>query len=97
MEFLNTYILYDSSCLLDCVKGFTNLRKRNTNHSLQRLQKENIHSDFCGSFPTPSFNGHHYFITFIDELSPSRLHPFILRNSIVLGFQSFQNRGQKST
>ena len=30
---------------------------------------ELIHTDICGPFPTPSWNGQQYFITFIDDYS----------------------------
>ena len=30
---------------------------------------ELIHTDICGPFPTPSWNGQQYFISFIDDYS----------------------------
>ena len=54
---------------MDCIKG------KQTNHtskhpairSSEPLQL--IHTDICGPFDIPSWNGEKYFITFIDDFS----------------------------
>ena len=43
------------------------MRKKNANRCSDVL--ELIHTDICGPFPTPSWNGQQYFITFIDDYS----------------------------
>ncbi|RVW84956.1 Retrovirus-related Pol polyprotein from transposon TNT 1-94 [Vitis vinifera] len=43
------------------------MKKRNANRCSDVL--ELIHTDICGPFPTPSWNGQQYFITFIDDYS----------------------------
>ena len=45
----------------------TNKRRFEANRSLDVL--ELIYTDICGPFPSPSWNGQHYFITFIDDFS----------------------------
>ncbi|RVW84555.1 Retrovirus-related Pol polyprotein from transposon TNT 1-94 [Vitis vinifera] len=53
---------------IECIKGKqTNMRKKNANRCSDVL--ELIHTDICGPFPTPSWNGQQYFITFIDDYS----------------------------
>ena len=53
---------------VDCIKGkMTNKRKTGANRCSNVL--ELIHTDICGPFPTASWNGHTYFITFIDDYS----------------------------
>nr|CAN73802.1 hypothetical protein VITISV_001401 [Vitis vinifera] len=56
---------YSKAC---CVKGKqTNMRKNDVNRCGDVL--ELIHMNICGQFPTPSWNGQQYFITFIDDYS----------------------------
>ncbi|RVW98913.1 Retrovirus-related Pol polyprotein from transposon TNT 1-94 [Vitis vinifera] len=43
------------------------MKKKNANRCSDVL--ELIHTDICGPFPTPSWNGQQYFITFIDDYS----------------------------
>ena len=53
---------------VQCIKGKqTNTRKMSANRSSSIL--ELIHTDICGPFPTASWNGQQYFITFIDDYS----------------------------
>ncbi|RVW26309.1 Retrovirus-related Pol polyprotein from transposon TNT 1-94 [Vitis vinifera] len=53
---------------IECIKGKqTNMKKKNANRCSDVL--ELIHIDICGPFPTPSWNGQQYFITFIDDYS----------------------------
>ena len=52
----------------NCIKGKqTNTRRFGANRAADVL--ELIHTDICGSFPTVSWNGQQYFITFIDDFS----------------------------
>ncbi|RVW94847.1 Retrovirus-related Pol polyprotein from transposon TNT 1-94 [Vitis vinifera] len=58
----------DFQVCIECIKGKqTNMRKKNANRCSDVL--ELIHTDICGPFPTPSWNGQQYFITFIDDYS----------------------------
>ncbi|RVW91550.1 Retrovirus-related Pol polyprotein from transposon TNT 1-94 [Vitis vinifera] len=61
----------DSSCTLDLKEAFvgkqTNVKKKDVNRCGNVL--ELIHTDICGPFPTLSWNGQQYFITFIDDYS----------------------------
>ena len=53
---------------IECIKGKqTNIRKYDVDRCDDVL--ELIHTDICGPFPTPSWNGQQYFITFIDDYS----------------------------
>ena len=45
----------------------TNTRRFGVNRAIEVL--ELIHTDICGPFPTVSWNGQQYFITFIDDFS----------------------------
>ena len=52
----------------NCIKGKqTNTRRLGANRATDVLQL--IHADICGPFPTVSWNGQQYFITFIDDFS----------------------------
>ncbi|RVX03812.1 Retrovirus-related Pol polyprotein from transposon TNT 1-94 [Vitis vinifera] len=58
----------DFQVCIECIKGKqTNMKKKNANRCSDVL--ELIHTDICGPFPTPSWNGQQYFITFIDDYS----------------------------
>ncbi|RVW92501.1 Retrovirus-related Pol polyprotein from transposon TNT 1-94 [Vitis vinifera] len=58
----------DSGFCIECIKGKqTNVRKKDVNRCGDVL--ELIHTDICGPFSTPSWNGQQYFITFIDDYS----------------------------
>ena len=58
--------LSDFQVCIECIKGKqTNMRKKDANMCGNVLQL--IHTDICGQFPTPSWNGQQYFITFIDD------------------------------
>ncbi|KAL6311270.1 hypothetical protein AAG906_016241 [Vitis piasezkii] len=58
----------DFQVCIECIKGKqTNIKKKNANRCSDVL--ELIHTDICGPFPTPSWNGQQYFITFIDDYS----------------------------
>ena len=52
----------------NCIKGKqTNIRRFDANRATNVL--ELIHTNICGPFPTVSWNGQQYFITFIDDFS----------------------------
>ena len=52
----------------NCIKGKQiNTRRFGANRATDVLQL--IHTDICGPFPTVSWNGQQYFITFIDDFS----------------------------
>ena len=58
----------DFQVCIEYIKGKqTNVRKKDANRCGDVL--ELIHMDICGPFPTPSWNGQQYFITFIDDYS----------------------------
>ena len=58
----------DFQVYIECIKGKqTNMKKNDANRCGDVL--ELIHTDICGPFPTPSWNGQQYFITFIDDYS----------------------------
>ncbi|KAK7276201.1 hypothetical protein RIF29_17337 [Crotalaria pallida] len=53
---------------VECIKGkLTNERRSKAYRSTDVL--ELIHTDICGPFPTASWNGQQYFISFIDDYS----------------------------
>ena len=53
---------------IECIKGKqTNVGKKDVNMCGDIL--ELIHTDICGPFPTSSWNGQQYFITFINDYS----------------------------
>ena len=55
----------DFNTCVNCIKEKqTNVRRLGANTTLDVL--ELIHTDICGPFPTASWNGQTYFITFID-------------------------------
>ena len=65
---INSLDFTDFKICVECVKGKrTNIRKLGSNRSSDVL--EVIHTDICGPFPTASWNGQQYFITFIDDYS----------------------------
>ena len=65
---LDSLDMSDFGICVDCIKGkMTNKRKTGANRCSNVL--ELIHTDICGPFPTASWNGHTYFITFIDDYS----------------------------
>ncbi|PKU85930.1 Retrovirus-related Pol polyprotein from transposon TNT 1-94 [Dendrobium catenatum] len=58
----------DFKICIECIKGKqTNIKKLGAKRSLNVL--ELIHTDICDPFPTASWNGHQYFITFIGDYS----------------------------
>ena len=58
----------DFDTCVNCIKGKqTNVRRLGANRASDVL--ELIHTDICGPFPTTSWNGQTYFITFIDGFS----------------------------
>ncbi|KAL2327971.1 hypothetical protein Fmac_021398 [Flemingia macrophylla] len=59
----------DWNVCVDCIKGkqTRHTSKNPTTRSTQLL--ELIHTDICGPFDIPSWNGEKYFITFIDDYS----------------------------
>ncbi|CAM8940925.1 unnamed protein product [Rhodiola kirilowii] len=59
----------DLNVCVDCIKGkqTKHIVKKSATRSTQLL--ELIHTDICGPFDIPSWNGEKYFITFIDDYS----------------------------
>ena len=67
-EILNPLDFTDFDVCVNCIMGKqTNMRRFEANRTLDVL--ELIHTDICGPFPTVSWNGQQYFITFIDDFS----------------------------
>jgi len=67
-EILNPLDLSDFEVCVECIKGKRiNLRKLGAKRAKDVL--ELVHTDICGPFPTTSWNGQQYFITFIDDYS----------------------------
>ncbi|KAI3445119.1 hypothetical protein Pfo_001784, partial [Paulownia fortunei] len=67
-EILDPLDLTDFKVCVQCIKGkLTNIKKLGANRSSDVLKL--IHTDICGPFPTASWNGQQYFITFIDDYS----------------------------
>ena len=58
----------DFQVYIECIKGKQIVkRKLGANRCTDIL--ELIHTDICGPFPIASWNGHRYFITFINGYS----------------------------
>ena len=76
---------------IECIKGKrTNERKLGAERAKDVL--ELIHTDICGPFPTASWNGKQYFITFIDDYSRYGYLYLIHEKSQSLDvFKSFQS------
>jgi len=53
---------------VECIKGKQTKAKRLSAYRASDVL-ELIHTDICGPFPTPSWNGQQYFISFIDDYS----------------------------
>jgi len=53
---------------VECIKGKHTKAKRLGAYRASYVL-EVIHMDICGPFPTPSWNGQQYFISFIDDYS----------------------------
>ena len=67
-EILYPLDLSDFEVCVECIKGKrTNIRKLGVERAKDVL--ELVHTDICGPFPTTSWNGQQYFITFIDDYS----------------------------
>ncbi|RZC02438.1 Retrovirus-related Pol polyprotein from transposon TNT 1-94 [Glycine soja] len=67
-EILDPLDLSDFEVCIECIKGKqTNIRKLGAKRAKDVL--ELVHTDICGPFPTTSWNGQQYFITFIDDYS----------------------------
>ena len=67
-EILDSLDFADFEICTNCIKGKqTNTRSFGVNRATDVL--EPIHTDICGPFPTVSWNGQQYFITFIDDFS----------------------------
>ncbi|RDX83545.1 hypothetical protein CR513_35524, partial [Mucuna pruriens] len=67
-EILEPLDLSNLEVCVECIKGKrTNIRKLGAERAKDVL--ELIHTDICGPFPTASWNGQQYFITFIDDYS----------------------------
>lgn len=65
---LRSLDLSDFQVCIQCIKG---KQTNNRNFYAERAKDvlELIHTDICGPFPTNSWNGQRYFITFIDDYS----------------------------
>jgi len=67
-EILDPLDLSDFEVCVESIKGKrTNIRKLGVERAKDVL--ELVHTDICGPFPTTSWNGQQYFITFIDDYS----------------------------
>ncbi|KAJ9544451.1 hypothetical protein OSB04_024158 [Centaurea solstitialis] len=65
---LNWIDLTNFQVCVECIKGKqANARRLGSNRAIDVL--ELIYTDICGPFPTASWNGQRYFITFIDDYS----------------------------
>ncbi|KAL1569026.1 hypothetical protein AAHA92_00559 [Salvia divinorum] len=65
---LNTLTFSDLDVCVQCIKGKqTKHKKLGANRATNVL--ELIHTDICGPFPSASWNGQQYFISFIDDYS----------------------------
>ena len=63
---LDPFDFMDFDTCVNCIKGKqTNVRRLSANRALDVF--ELIHTDIYGSFPTVSWNGQTYFITFIND------------------------------
>jgi len=67
-EILEPLDLSDFEVCVKCIKEkWTNIRKLGAERAKDIL--ELVHTNICGPFPTPSWNGQQYFISFIDDYS----------------------------
>ncbi|CAH9087614.1 unnamed protein product, partial [Cuscuta europaea] len=65
---LNSIDFSDFNTCIECIKGKqTKIKKKGAYRAMDVL--ELIHTDICGPFPTPSWNGQQYFVSFIDDYS----------------------------
>ena len=63
---LNGIDFIDFNVCIKCIKGKqTKVKNKSAYKSLEVLDL--IHTDDCGPFPTPSWNGQHCFVSFIDD------------------------------
>ena len=80
----------DLKVCIECIKGKqTNMRKNDANSCSDVL--ELIHIYIYGPFPTPSWNGQQYFITFIDDYSRYGYLYLIHEKSVIGCVQEFQS------
>jgi len=67
-EILEPLDLSNFEVYVECIKRKrTNIRKLGVERAKDIL--ELVHTDICGPFPTTSWNGQQYFISFIDDYS----------------------------
>ena len=87
---LDSLDFLDFQVCIECIKGKqTNVKKNDVNRRGDIL--ELIHIDICGPFPTSSWNGQQYFITFIDDYSRYDYLYFIYEKSQSLDvFKNFK-------
>ena len=80
----------DFDVCVECIKGKqTKMKKLGAIRATELL--ELIHTDVCGPFPTPSWNGQQYFVSFIDDHSRYAYLFLIHEKSQVLDvFKSFK-------
>ena len=67
-EILESIDFTNFDVCVECIKGKQTKAKRLGAYRASDVL-ELIHTDICGSFPTPSWNGQQYFISFIDGYS----------------------------
>ena len=89
-EILDSLDFADFEICINCIKGKQkNTRRFGANRDTNVL--ELIHTDICGSFPTVSWHGQQYLITFIDDFSRYGYHYHIHEKSQSLEvFKSFK-------
>ena len=65
---LNPTKLSGLDIYVECIKDKQTKPKRSCAYRTMDVL-ELIHTDICGTFPIPSWNGQQYFISFIDDYS----------------------------
>lgn len=66
-----------------CAKGKQHRFPFSTSTSTTQEKLELVHSDVCGPMPEPSYAGHQYFLTFIDDYSKMTFEYFMKSKSEV--------------
>ena len=88
-EILGPLNLANFEVCIECIKGKrTNEKKLGTERAKDVL--ELIHTDICGPFPTVSWNGQQYFITFIDDSRYGYLYLIHEKSQVLDVFKSFK-------
>ena len=84
-----------STTCIECIKGkMVNSHKKNATRSNDLL--ELVHTDICGPFPNPTYDGYKYFITFIDDYS-RYCHLYLLseKSSALMAFKIYKTEVEK--